>query len=435
MESKKVNKTLFWAILIAVLFGSMLGAQVAGISLNKICLIPLYLYLLVSIRKLKVNLNSLPLLLFYCVAAASSIYAISADYASNYEGYTKECLLNAIQIVVIYIPLVIMLINYKEKENVKDYFIKSLKITARIHIVWAIAQFLLYMLAKIDINSIFLSKLYGESSGSALINMGGLGIFIRPTGLAQDPAFFGLILVLGFLFEKKTITKVLYFAMACIAMSRSTIVVMVLIIGVNLIRNAYKLRISKKKMIIFVGIVVAGVVAVVALGLGEQINALFSRFTNVKTASTMDGTSRHLYYIPASIKILFTKYNVFQFLIGFGPRQSGTIIANSHVMDEYLMEGMFTSTWAAETDFAELLLGYGFIGTVLYFVVLCRMPKGNIRIQMVSFAFIMFGLMYNITGSTLFNLAVIVFVTCLNKKKVDKENGEQDECFCCNDQL
>ena len=414
------NKCLSITMFIAVFFSSMLGAQLFGISLNKLALIPLLIFLLFNFRQLKLYKATIPLLIFFVISIFSSIIALTADYANNYSTYKKELIMNAIQVLIFYIPLVILLSKYKDKKMVSFSLKKSILITCKIHVVWGLMQFILYTFLHIDINGMFLNIFYGKATEIAMTNLGSIGIFIRPTGLTNDPAFFGLVLVLAILFEKKKYSKLFIFLMACIAMSRVAIVVIIFIYLMRIVTGERKLIINKGTAIIFASVTISIIVLLCIPVTRNHAVGLLSRFANIASASKIDGTSRHVLYIPNTFRILFEKFDLLEFFIGAGPRQSGTIIYNSFIMDDYLVEGMRTNTWVAETDVAELLLGYGIIGTSLYLISLFSLYNKFENSKGFIFGMLLFGIMYNVSGSTLF-LIVLISITSIVSTHSEKE--------------
>lgn len=400
------------SLFIAILLSSCLGSSFFGISLNKVCLIPFMIYLIFDIKSYAIERKTIPLLLFFIIALCSSIYALTASYSSEIIGYKNSVILYFVQIIIFYIPLIFLIQNSKSKELIYVKFISIIKLVCKIHAIWGVFQFLIFTVFKYNINN-SIAFLYGGSTPYALINLGSLGVFLRPSGLNFDPAYFGIILVIGVIFESKKIWKLFYLICAFLAMSRSSILVICLLFIFPYIIGRRKIKLSKSNIAIFLGCCLVIVLLFSFPATRNQINALLSRF-NFKTEinSQDQGTMRHLLYIPKSILVLFTQYNPLQVIIGFGPRQSGTIIAHSGVMNDYLLDSMFSTSWIIECDVADLLLGYGLIGFVLYYVSLINIARYNKKYGIyLAVSIFVYGIMYDISAST-FVLLIIIIMSC-----------------------
>ena len=426
MLKKLKNNSLFIVLFISVLFSSMLGAKIMGVSLNKIALLPLIIYLLFSkFQTFKINKYCIPLIIFFLIHLLSSIHSLLLTYAKDFDGFINTSILNIISDLFIYFPLIVLLNGYSNHLVLKNKFVHALVITCRIHLIWSICQFVIYSIFKYSIND--LTQFLFSRNSTAFTNLGPLGVFIRPTGLTTDPAFFGITMVLGFILDKKSSNKTLYFLMSILSMSRVSIIVIIIAFIINfLLKN--KIRINTKKCFAFITIFfVLLIICLTSKTISSQISALFYRFNIIKdvNAGRIDGTSRHILYIPMSFKALLKQNNIITFLIGGGPRQSGPALVVSNVMNEYLSKGMFINTWSIECDIAELILGYGVLGFISYYFVLSILILRGKRIESVLFISIaMFGIMYNVSSATLIVLTLIVF--CLSTHYNKSLNIEVD---------
>lgn len=423
MMKKVIDNSTFLILLFSVFFSSMLGAQILGISLNKIALIPLIIYLIFSKnQKFKLKKNIIFLLLFLFISLFSSLYSLTNTNLSNYDNYIQNSLLNAIQIFCFYIPIVILIAGYNNKITFRYNYIKALVITCRIHVVWSLLQFIIYSFFKYSINDLF-SFLYTNNYNTAFTNLGTLGVFIRPTGLTSDPAFFGVTLVFGFILDKNKIYKFLYFCMAILSLSRVSIVVIV-IIYIFKILLANKIYVNIKRILVFSLILMVLLIIVFTNEMIlNQVTAIIYRFNIIGDleSSKIDGTSRHLLYIPMSFKAYILESDIINLLIGFGPRQSGAILAHSEVMNNYLAPSMINSSWSIECDIAELILGYGLIGFIFYYGLLIKMILQEKKtISLLVLSILIFGIMYNISSATLVLLTIITFY-CTSEGAAKKE--------------
>lgn len=411
MNNKNVLRI---CIFIMVFFSSIVGAQLFGGSLNKISMLPLLLYLLLSSKKFSLRKSLFPLAGFYIVGAVAAIISLVAPYADDIEGYVSRSVFYAIQMVILFIPMLILLSGSEKKDAILDYTVESVVLTSRINIIIAFLELASFFIVNTSFTDSLLGFLYGIDNASALIYLPGLGVFLRPAGLNMDPAYLGIILVFGFLFEKNTIWKMLGFAAAACAMSRSSILIIVLLAIFSYVKKNGIRKIKPKYIAITVLCIVAVGVAVQSIpSLSSQITGMLSRLHLGNEMKSEDvGTMRHMLYIPKSIEVFLFHYNPIQQLIGFGPRLSGTIIAQANVMNSYLNPEMFHTAWTIECDIAELLLGYGLIGFVLYYFCIFRLRKIKGYGSYIFLVFFLYSIMYDISASTYAQFVLMVFLSC-----------------------
>ena len=398
------------SVFIAVFFSSIVGAQFFSISLNKLCIIPLLAVLLVANAKNglgRANKTSIYLLLFYLVASASAFFSLFSPY-SFIDQFMNRSLLFLIQSLLIYIPLILSASFFGKKRLLVNSLKKSILLACRIQVICALLEFAIFYLFGQEPVVSFLSLFYKEEAAVALINLGNNLILFRPTGINMDPAYLGIVILLGFVFERKGIWKAIYFFTACIAMSRVSIIAMAMVTILRLFMDKPKL--TPKLLLSFFIIGILGISLL--FGFSEQIGGLLARF-NVQSVSSDVGTMRHILYIPESFGILFSKSNIIQFLIGFGPRQSGTIIAQLGTIDHLLLDEMFTTSWTSECDVSEVLLGYGVLGAIFYMLVVLQLRTYGKVGLVLMISILVYGIMYDISSSTLVSLTLIILLSCL----------------------
>ncbi len=410
------TKLLYINVFIMIFFSSIIGGTILGLSLNKLCILPLYIYLFITTLhmhgRIKIKKSILVFILFYFASAISAVYSLSASY-SKMDGYVSRSAFYAIQAICIYIPLIILLYNHPSKDRITDATIKAIIITFRINIIIAIIEFLSFFVLDITVTKLILSIFYGAEAAPALINLMPLGIFIRPTGLNMDPAYLGIILVFGFLFEKNNNWKLAAFLVALIAMSRTAVIVMAVAYFYD--RGLKKITVKSLLFVMF-GIALFGILLMVSEGFRNQLTGLLDRFNLSSQVNSADsGTMRHLLYIPKAIEAFFFHYKPLQMLIGFGPRQSGTILAQIGLMDAYLNPEMFVEPWTLECDMAELLLGYGIIGFILYFYNIFQLRKLGKQGKTIFLIIVLYSIMYDISAATFVQLIIIICLCCFHK--------------------
>lgn len=413
---------LFILIFIACLFSSMLGAQIFGISLNKLCLIPLMIYLnLIGIySKIKINRMSKLLILFLLLTIFSSLIAFFAFYATNYIDYFTSLSNVIIQVILIYFPLLIGVIKFNNKKRLKHYYRSSILLVGKLNIIVGLLEFFLYMLFKYDLSKI-LAVFYGENYQIGFINLPPLGIFPRISGLCADSAFFGIILTIFVCFNNRSIWNFLAFLVSGLAISRSGMIsIIICLILKYFIYKQYN-HITAKRIFSIFGIAILIIICLNIPSVNDQMTAIVFRISGISDSMNnkdIDGTIRHILYIPKSIEVLCSKFNPIQFLFGFGPGNSGTILYNYHVMDEYLSPGMKSTIWVTECDFSDVLLTRGFVGTTIYLYLFYKIAKINKENAVFILSILIFGFMYNVITTTYILLIVIFIVgTCDESKE------------------
>lgn len=434
---KNNSRILKICIFIMVFFSSIVGGQFLGVSLNKVCMIPLILYLLLYSKKFSLRKSLFPLAGLYLIGALAAIVSLTAPYATNIDGYVSRSVFYTIQLLVLFIPMLCLISGSKRKEEILQSTIDSIVLTSRINIVVVFLELASFFVVNESLTNNILKLFYGIDNAAALIWLPGLGVFLRPTGLNMDPAYLGIILVFGFLFEKNFVWRILSFAAVACAMSRSSILIMVVIAVYSYIKTNGIRKIKPRYFVIATACIIAVVYAMVAIpSVNSQITGMLSRLHIANEMKSEDvGTMRHLLYIPKSIEVFLFQYNPIQQLIGYGPRLSGTIIAHANVMDVYLNQEMFHTAWSIECDIAELLLGYGIIGFGLYYYCIFKLRKIKGYGKMLFLVFFLYSIMYDISASTYAQFVLIVFMSCAlfvnsrNRKEVNHAEGK------CNSQL
>ncbi len=404
LDNYVVKKICLFLVFISVLCMSMINAQLFGVSLNKLGLIPFALAMIISFfsfRELpergKAGLPFYLMMISLGLALVSSFGALS--WNASFINREKTLFLFIIQLFI-YLAIMTLLAIHPRKSFLAQSTLHAIVWVARVQALWALIQFLAYSMTKTDINTNLLGFLFGAEYQANYINLPAFGgIFLRVTGLNTDAAFLGLFLILGFVFDRKVLFKILYFGIAVIALSRSTIVCLAIILLINLLLRIRNRRLSKRIVAVGAVLVVAAIVVSVSVpSISSYVSALVGRFSTMGSSS--DGSGRHVKYFGETIHILLYKFDAWQFIFGNGPRVSGSTMAYYTDNPSIFTDDMFRMAWAVESDFAELLLGYGTIGALCYaihIIILAkysRTPQEKITFIM----FLIFGLMYDISA-------------------------------------
>lgn len=446
--------TAFTAVLFIAVFGSsMLGAQLFGVSINKIALLPLEIYLFVQLfktnQRLRIKPTAYGLVLLYIIQILSSLYALTnRSYASAYADYDSRLMNNVLQYIIFYLPILIGLGSLDRKDLILQLK-RVLLWVVRIHCAWALIQFVLWYLMEFDFNGFVFTDLLNGALGpnykSTLINLGNYNIQLRATGINYEPAMLALIMFLGICFEEKWILKFVYFAACITALSRVGIVVVAGILVFEVLYERYllweerrralesgkMLKKEKGNALVLVVISTIGVVAVLFVFfryydlIMGQISNMIKRFADM--GNSVDGSDRHIMYPVYCWYSWVMDLDVFQKFFGIGPRVSGLAFVESPYVSSVMtfVPTMLTSAWEIESDTAAILLGTGLFGFITYLLILWKMMKsGRKELTYFSIGLFVYGFMYNCFSNTLMQVVLLIaFVSMVGngQKRAGKE--------------
>lgn len=407
-------------IIITTILSSINGLDIFGISLNKIILIPLLIILFIrnmtKLRRIKIHINIY--ILFYIFALFSCLFSIFRGY--NYD-YRNTVINYFLQILFIYIPLFVLIYNDSNRENYLKAFIDGLVFSARINVLWGVAQLVSYQVLNIDINNMFFKDILGSTlqRGWTMYYHSGDRWLIRITGLNFENSVYGLIMVLGFFLEKRKLWKVSYFIMLVMSLSRTGLVSFFATYIIKKI-TMKKIRLRKIKMVkSFITLFAIVAISIYLYKFNSfiqyQINTIINRFT-VETDS--EGTVRHSQYYPQGLNVFLTRSFIDQQLFGYGPRVSGiSINMNKDIAistNVFLMSDYYKA-WNIECDVITLLLGHGIIGSVLYYFSCYECIKKCKYLKFAVFAVLIGGVTYHFYSLTIINLMFILIEANLGR--------------------
>lgn len=429
------NTTMNICMIIAVFGSSIIGAQIFGISLNKIALLPLLGYVFISSlsKKFVLSLGRTEkyILFWYLLNIVSCIcgmlYSIIAD--TKTVGIINAELREIIEICAIYLPIVIGIWMSEKRLQYKESMYHAIAILFRINITWGLAQFALYHLFNIRLNTIVFEELFGGSLGSGaaygtwtnFAYFGGAGV-LRVTGLNYDAAYFGIILALGFILEKKFIWKFLAFICAIISFSRTAIVLIVCILLFDLLLDDYgkiKRNMYKKGLFKTIGYTLLAVVIFCFIlrnspRIAESITHVIGRFETIFSGKST-GTNRHILYFKAALEVNLFSLPIINKLFGIGIFCGGCALRfySSTIPWLSLSEVMKLNTriWPIEMDYANCILGTGLIGLFVFVMMhyhAYRSNKYDKHTRLIIIALVLGGFMYLYSGYTFIQLVYII---------------------------
>lgn len=419
---------------IAVFGSSALGAQIFGVSVNKLVLIPLEIWLILKMKsKININSNQLLMLIWYVFAVLSCI--IGGIYIK--AEFSNRLILYIIQVCFIYIPIMLLLNNLNEPlEKFKVAIIK----TAKINAVWAIVQFICWYLFQLDFNDWVFNGIFKGIFGTDWTVWtfdNGVTTGLRVSGLNGDTAFFALIMLFGICLDKNKFWKIVYYVACAFSLSRSGIVALTAVLLFQIFMNK-KRKVSAKvfiRTIILVALIIGIAVQIYITSpyVQYQVDYILARFASLGAGSSMDvGTLRHLYYIPVSIYIWLFEFSIVKKLIGVGARVGGTaMIASPYAKDAFTFSPMmYSSAWSVECDVAELLMGHGIVGYILLYIEFRLYKKMNNSYKAVILGLMIMGIMYGVIETTIVQFFLICAVANQNSENIsDASVSNKNVCL------
>ncbi|MBC6679568.1 hypothetical protein [Zhenpiania hominis] len=435
-----------WTIGFAVLFSSMVGGTILGISMNKIALIPLFIVLCIE-RIQNVNINPkmylrFPHLMFvmYCILCGISdlIALFNSSAIDKYPLYLPIAEKNAIQMIIVYIPLALLVWNSVYCKTFKNIFFKALKYVAYIHCGWAGLQFICFTTLQLDVNTFFFEEVWhgilGIEYGSVYTYENGI-LAMRITGLTCDTAYLSILLVLGFLMSKSWIPKAMCIGVTILSMSRTGMLAMVVAIILEMIMRENKNQLHLKKL--FMGIngflLACGVMVILYMKIPEiqyYVDYSYERVKNIwsfATGGTYDSTSIHLNYLLYLIPMFITMLNPLQCFVGVGPRVSIPTYIEFAKENNLAYEHNYTHSLSIECDVADLLIGSGLIGFFLYYYMFFTIffHTSDKMLKKAIVIFVIAGVTYQFNAMTLLILFIIIALGEFSKLRT-LEDYERD---------
>lgn len=432
MVVKKQSKFLKFTIFLAVFFSSIIGLSFFGISANALFALPLLLYLIIDAIKdgtmqMYISKVASNLIIWYLIVIISSLYGlyyIDVNKKKLLDDAVATNIIFIVQIIFVYIPMIILLLNSKKKLEISQMIKKSILLTAKINVLWVFLQFIFENTNNFDLNNWLFVKVLGQGSDwTSYSNLMNQGVLLRPTGLNRDSAFLAIILLFGFVFDENKFMRAFYFFAIIISFSRSGLFAFLAVIAYFFLYDLMDGKIQGKKLInVIFTFVMSILVFYIAykniLVIQNQVDRMLQRLSTISTGS--DGTSLHMMY-PLSALVVVSKYfPIGAMSFGIGPKISGVAFSIfSSKLKLPMRLYMLNNVWAIECDFATVILGSGIIGAVVYYILWYRLYKnGNKLEKAYVFAMVIMGLMYNYC-SLIFILYVILYLIVSEDKLLD----------------
>ncbi|MDY4544434.1 MAG: O-antigen ligase family protein [Bacilli bacterium] len=348
------------------------------------------------------------LIIFFYVLLISSI--LSIFFLPSV--WSKKSLSYAIQLCIIWLPFLILLYSNTDKFLYKKSFLKGFKISILIHTIWGTLEVILWNTIKFKLNEEILAPLLKTNLAhhpTSFTYVSG-SFHIRPSGINFEPAYLGILLLIGFFIIKSKLVKIFFIFLMIVSLSRTAILGLLLISIYKIITNRKKYKNLLKPMVVSLSFIIIFFICLQKIPfLQERVSTLTSRMTSVTDDTSKDGTDRHLLYYPLSIKIMMSDANVLQLFLGYGARISGyPFQANSAIAEKIRVEN-FVPGWSVESDLVDIFLSSGLIGFFLYYTLLLsniKLIKDN-NLLIMNLSLLICGITYGFYSLTFFTLILI----------------------------
>ena len=298
---------------------------------------------------------------------------------------------------------------------------QGLKLACFLEIIWCYLQFIFYYAMGININEVvFRDILHLIDIGDAIIYLG-LGR-LSICGFGWHPAQLVGVIILAYCMFDSFLLKILTFGVAVISLNSTCIIAIITCIMLDFVtkkRNNFSFNISTKAftqkfLSIFLGIFVIICITqfqFVSELITGRISDTFERIISImhgrSSSVSTQSTFLHLRYYTGYPKIA-AYIGMVRALFGMGYECSG--YPYSQVFGQYAEQ----SSWGVESDPINLIVGRGWIWTILFYITfgIIAVKGGRINHKYVVFIGALFvaGIFYNNQFPWIIFLEVILYI-------------------------
>lgn len=326
----------------------------------------------------------------------------------------------------------LILCQYASQSNTMDgtgAFLRGFDCSCYVQLGWCIAQLLLYKLFEIDLNRLVFGQLLGYQGTVSHYREG----VLSPSGLHWHAANMVPILVFTFFRNKSLPVKLICVAVAYFTKQATALIAVFLCVGCELLVVAKRMLLDHhgkmKRKNAILGLTVLGVCVLLGGVLLPKIQSMLSylmlRMLNALNFNMDDlSSATHLSYYTC-IPYIYARIPVSQILLGAGMNTSG------YYFSQFFLQ-YTDQTWVLESDFANLLLSTGILGTAAHylfiFVTVWRMHK-NDKEERGSWALLVLiacGFFYNNQFNWVLLAELMLYADTRRKKRLKGLNPQPD---------
>lgn len=295
-----------------------------------------------------------------------------------------------------------------EKKYYLNIFLKGLKVSAIVQMIWGLLEYVLWHAVKMNLNVIVFDQFFHINFQNISWNSVTAAGTLRIAGIGWEPAYFALAMVAGYLLCKNPILKMLFILVTVISTSRTGyIILFIAIIGEIFLFRKKRFTLKFCKSMIVVTVLCLFLMILVINNNKLSTTFLSSLNSLINWSKTTSGGTHFNYikYIPN----IFSKNNVLTNLFGYGSASSGYPYSKYYA-DEFINSG----TWSTESDFINTLWGCGILGLVGYYGLLLQEVKmvTEKSLKILIICSIIGGFFYIYNGTWIF----VIFMLCDNMK-------------------
>lgn len=352
-------------------------------------------------------------LMFLFIVAVSSVLNL---YFSMHKTYNLNVSIKGIVEYAILYLCAGQMVYLKKKEL--RYFLKGLRLSCIIHILWSVLQYIAYQGFTIDINDVIFSNMlhFGSDEYGASRYVGGEFVL---SGLCWHPINLAPTLALTVLICDKWYIWAVAFFIAYYSKNSTTIVVLILllILQISMVKSKDKIiktrrRISLKRFIVFPVILTVFVLSAIRLLplIRESLVNIFNRISAMGDSSTQ----AHLRYYTAFLSIAL-RVSFLELLFGCGIGRSGAYI--SQIFHQYNI-----AYWSVESDPMNFIYSTGLLGFVCYylwlFIMVIKSWKIDKRTTIFLFSIIIGGIFYGMQFPWVMQIELIIGVLLERRESI-----------------
>lgn len=409
----KIKKITVRQFLLCCLGGvaSIQLLEIGGITVFNFFLIISTGYFLVNTSRMKLD----SYVLLTCMASITTlVFSLLLNRFTS--GFYKASIIGTIS----YIMIMVLYGFMKQDGRIANSYIKGFDITVKMSLVWSIAQIILFYGVHIDLNKIVFGEILGVEGTVSTYENGNF----YPSGFYSHRAILMPLLIYEYYRTKSIIEKCLIVFIALMSKSTALILSITICVVFELIYKQLQFSklIKKKTKIrnIMVAIGVAFILLIAAIKFGNEINSVFNyvilRISDATSNKADNSSVTHFLYYVNFISIL-KKMNVVNFLFGYGFGTSGYqyVLLNGQYKD--------IASWVVESDYINIFLNQGLIGTALFCIPLYKLFKlarAEKKYEYIFFVLtILFaGILYNIQFVWFILLEFSIYIALKNNIEV-----------------
>ena len=290
------------------------------------------------------------------------------------ENWFKESINLTLKFSIYFLGLLV-LFGDKDLSIYKPSFMRGLYISTILQLFWAGLQALCWYGLGFNLNELIFGSLLHIGGGT--INWDGavLGPVLRLTGFSWEPANFALVMLVGWSLSKKIWLKG-FFILALIFSYSKTGFLCMLVLGTVkylvclknfTIRSIFSINYIKRFLFfVFIVIIFILIFTDFFYNLVDVIVSSYNTLTLAITTEENASANIHkLYYL--ALGDILNNMSLWQLLFGYGSFSAGYPYAFYNIVP-YGLDG----AWNPESDFITIIVGNGFIGILLYYLIVIK---------------------------------------------------------------